>query len=286
MGPGTSWLTPGAVIAILAVLTTLEQWQPLRAVVEPRSRHLARNSVLAALGFPVVGLLQAPFLAQLLVWTQEHGIGLLRVVELPEALAVGASILLLDYTLWHWHWLTHRVPWLWRFHLVHHVDRDLDASTALRFHAGELVLSIPYRAAQIVVLGVHPTGYVIFQLLLFVSILFHHSNLRLPAGLERVLVRVIVTPRMHGIHHSDWESETHSNWSSLLSAWDYLHGTAQLNVPQSAVRVGVPVYRESAAVTLGRVLRLPFQRPRPDWVHGDGAHRRRDFPGHQLRLCG
>src|SRR5262249_29421141 len=148
MGPGASWVTPAVVIATLALLTVLEQWHPLRAVVEPRSRHLGRNSVLAALGFPVVGLLQAPLLAGLLAWTQRHGIGLLRLVELPDALAVAASVVLLDYTLWHWHWLTHRVPWLWRFHLVHHTDRDLDASTALRFHAGELILSIPYRAAQ------------------------------------------------------------------------------------------------------------------------------------------
>ena len=283
---GISWVTPGVVITTLVVLTLLEHWHPLRAVVEPRSRHLGRNAVLTALGFPVVGLLQAPLLAQLLVWTQQQGIGLLRLVEVPPALAVAASILLLDYTLWHWHWLTHRVPWLWRFHLVHHVDRDLDASTALRFHAGELVLSIPYRAAQIVVLGVDPAGYLVWQVLLFVSILFHHSNLRLPVGLERALVTVIVTPRMHGIHHSDWESETNSNWSSLLSVWDYLHGTARLNVPQSAVRVGVPAYRERAAVALGRVLCLPFQRPRPDWLHAGAAHHRRAFPGSPLRLCG
>ena len=286
MSSSISWVTPGVVVTTLLVLTLLEHWHPLRAVVEPRSRHLGRNSVLAALGFPVVGLLQAPLLAQLLVWTQQQGIGLLRLVEVPPALAVAASILLLDYTLWHWHWLTHRVPWLWRFHLVHHVDHDLDASTALRFHTGELLLSIPYRAAQIVVLGVDPAGYLVWQVLLFVSILFHHSNLRLPVGLERALVTVIVTPRMHGIHHSDWESETNSNWSSLLSVWDYLHGTARLNVPQSAVRVGVPAYRERAAVALGRVLRLPFQRPCPDWLHAGAAHQRRAFPGHRLRLCG
>jgi sterol desaturase/sphingolipid hydroxylase (fatty acid hydroxylase superfamily) len=146
------------------------------------------------------------------------------------------------------------------------------------------VLSIPYRALQIVVLGVDPAGYLLWQVLLFASILFHHSNLRLPAGLERRLVRVIVTPRMHGIHHSDWENETNSNWSSLLSVWDYLHGTARLNVPQAAVQIGVPAYQGAVAVTLGQVLRLPFQRPRADWLNADGTIRRRHYPGNRLWL--
>jgi sterol desaturase/sphingolipid hydroxylase (fatty acid hydroxylase superfamily) len=284
MAQGFSWLTPGVVVATLAVLTILEQWCPLRDAVEPRSRHLSRNLVLTTLGFPIVGLFQAPVLAGLLRWAEQHGVGLLRLVEVPSWLAIAASVLLLDYTLWHWHWLTHRVSWLWRFHLVHHVDRDLDASTALRFHTGELVLSIPYRAMQIVVLGVHPGGYLLWQLLLFLSILFHHSNVRLPVGLERRLVMLIVTPRMHGIHHSDWENETNSNWSSLLSVWDYLHGTARLNVPQSAVRIGVPAYQRAAAVTLGKVLRLPFQRRRADWLNADGAIRRRHYSANRLWL--
>src|SRR5207245_166034 len=99
----------------------------------------------------------------------------------------------------------------------------------------------------------------------FDSILFHHSNARLPLAFERVLVRFIVTPRMHGIHHSDRLNETNSNWSSLLSVWDYIHGTMVLNVPQPEITIGVPAYQHPAEVTIGKVLLLPFKRQRRDF---------------------
>jgi sterol desaturase/sphingolipid hydroxylase (fatty acid hydroxylase superfamily) len=134
----------------------------------------------------------------------------------------------------------------------------------------ELGLSVFYRALQVAVLGVDPRSVAVWQTLLFVSILFHHSNTRLPLAVERVLVRVIVTPRMHGIHHSDFENETNTNWSSLLSAWDYLHRTIRLDVPQDAITIGLPAYDDPGKVTLGKILALPFRRRRNDWVGTDG----------------
>src|SRR6185436_10383350 len=108
------------------------------------------------------------------------------------------------------------------------------------FHFGELALSVPVRAAQMIVIGVDPSALWLWQTIVFASILFHHSNLRLPRSLESVLVRLIVTPRMHGIHHSDRVEETNSNWSSLLSVWDVLHRTLRLDVPQERITIGVP----------------------------------------------
>ncbi|HEX3071468.1 MAG TPA: sterol desaturase family protein, partial [Thermoanaerobaculia bacterium] len=169
------------------------------------------------------------------------------------------------------HWASHRVPFFWRFHLVHHVDRDLDSSTALRFHFGELALSIPVRAAQMVIIGVDPQALWLWQTILFGSLLFHHANLRLPLRVERVLVRLIVTPRMHGIHHSDSLNETNSNWSSLISWWDYLHRTILLSVPQKRITIGVPAYSEASDVTIGRMLVLPFIRQRRDFHRIDGT---------------
>src|SRR5262249_33224312 len=184
---------------------------------------------------------------------------------------IALGILLLDYTLWFWHRANHQIFFFWRFHSVHHVDLDMDASTALRFHFGELAMSVGIRALQIVVIGVDPLTVAIYQLLLFASILFHHSNTRLPLALERVLVRVIVTPRMHGIHHSDYKNETDTNWSSLLSAWDYLHGTIRLDIPQEAIEIGIPAYQQPGRVTLGRILAMPFARRRGDWDRSDGG---------------
>jgi sterol desaturase/sphingolipid hydroxylase (fatty acid hydroxylase superfamily) len=182
---------------------------------------------------------------------------------------------MLDYTLWVWHFASHRVSFLWRFHLVHHVDRDLDSSTALRFHFGEHALSIVYRAAQITLIGTSAEALWMWQLILFASILFHHANVRLPAGVERWLVRIIVTPRMHTIHHSTQLSETDSNWSSLLSVWDYLHRTILLSVPQEDITVGVPAYQDARDVTIGRILLMPFRPQRRDWHRADGTRCKR-----------
>jgi sterol desaturase/sphingolipid hydroxylase (fatty acid hydroxylase superfamily) len=273
------------VAAVFVALVVLETAQPLRRSVEPKPRRIARNLGLAGLGLALLSLLQAPLLLPVAEWARLHDFGLLNRVSLPRGAEVALGVLLLDYTLWHWHWLTHRVPFLWRFHLVHHVDLDLDASTALRFHFGELALAVPYRLMQVALIGADPFAVALWQLLLGTSILFHHSNLRLPWGVERVLVRLIVTPRMHGIHHSDYENETNSNWSSVLSAWDYLHGTLVLSVPQRAVAIGVPTYGDPREVTLGKVLCLPFRKQREVWRDADGRIRRRDHPAPTTRLA-
>jgi sterol desaturase/sphingolipid hydroxylase (fatty acid hydroxylase superfamily) len=275
-----------AVVAgLFAVLVVLEAARPLRRTVEPKPGRITRNLGLGALGLALLSLLQAPLLLPVAEWARRHDFGLLNRASLPRGAEIALAVLLLDYTLWHWHWLTHRVPFLWRFHLVHHVDLDLDASTALRFHFGELALSVPYRLMQVAVIGADPSAVALWQLLLVAAILFHHSNLRLPWGVERVLVRLVVTPRMHGIHHSDYENETNSNWSSLLSAWDYLHGTLVLSVPQRAVSVGVPTYGDPREVTLGKVLALPFRKQREVWRDADGRIRRRDHPAPTARLA-
>lgn len=184
-----------------------------------------------------------------------------------------------------WHLLNHKVPFLWRFHLVHHVDRDMDASTGIRFHFGEQILSIGYRVIQIGLIGADPLAIAVWHLMLVVAILFHHSNSQLPLWLERILVRVIVTPRMHGIHHSNWRNETNTNWSSLLSAWDYIHGTVELSVPQGSIEIGVPAYAREGDVTLPKILAMPFVPQREDWVGPDGVRlERRHYPAAKMTL--
>jgi sterol desaturase/sphingolipid hydroxylase (fatty acid hydroxylase superfamily) len=180
----------------------------------------------------------------------------------------------------------HRWPPLWRLHLPHHVDLDLDASTALRFHFSELVVSIAWRAGQVALIGVSPTAYSSWQKLLMFSILFHHSNVELPIELERWLSRIIVTPRLHGIHHSIIQDETDSNWSSGLTLWDWLHGSLKLNVPQQAITIGVPAYRESREVSLPKIMAMPFVSQPPSWqLPGNGEPRRETLPGQNNRLA-
>lgn len=266
-----AWVSAPLVLGAFGLLAWLERRRPLRRAVEPKLRREARNLAVAAVSAAALRVTEKPVADALTALVERRRWGLLKLLGLPAWLEVTLAVVLLDYTLYLWHVLTHRVPALWRFHLVHHIDLDLDASTALRFHFAELVLSVPWRAAQILLIGVSPRALSAWQNFLFLSILFHHSNLRLPLEVERRLNAVVVTPRMHGIHHSVVREEANSNWSSGLTVWDRLHGTLKLDVPQAEVTVGVPAYRDPEEVGLSEILGLPFGEERPTWQLPSGG---------------
>jgi sterol desaturase/sphingolipid hydroxylase (fatty acid hydroxylase superfamily) len=188
---------------------------------------------------------------------------------MPTALQVLLSMALLDYTLYIWHVLSHKVPLLWRCHVVHHIDLDLDASTAIRFHFSELALSVLWRVLQVRCLGINPGALSLWQTFLMFNILFHHSNVKLPLQFEVVLNWLVVTPRMHGIHHSIIEAETNANWSSGLTLWDRVHHTYRMDIPQDNIVIGVPAYRLKEEVGLWRMLILPFVSQPPIWLLRD-----------------
>ena len=269
-------------IAVIAatwgVVLVFEWLAPLRRTVESKARRIMRNVTLSGLSALVAVVLEAILIVPVARWVSANEIGLLHLLPLPAPAALVLAVVLLDYTLWWWHWANHHVPWFWRFHLVHHVDRDLDASTALRFHFGEHILSFLYRCVQVTLIGATLPMIWTWQTILFASILFHHSNMRLPAGIERVLVKLVVTPRMHGIHHSDRRGEAFTNFSSLLTVWDWMHRTLLLAVPQAAVTIGVPAYSRPEDVTIGRILVLPFRKKRDDWGDRTGARVAADRP--------
>jgi sterol desaturase/sphingolipid hydroxylase (fatty acid hydroxylase superfamily) len=248
------------IAAAFALLWFAERKRPLRRRVEAESTHHARNAAVATLAAITVQIAEMPVVSPVSTLAVRRRWGLLGHMS-HGWVRTALSLLLLDYSLYLWHVLTHRTPALWRFHAVHHVDLDLDASTAVRFHFGELTLSIPWRAAQVALIGVSPTDLRLWQQALLVSVLFHHSNLRLPLHIERVLSAFIMTPRLHGIHHSDEEAVRECNWSSGLTIWDYLHGTLRIDVPQDAITVGVAGYQRPEDVTLPRILEMPFADP-------------------------
>jgi sterol desaturase/sphingolipid hydroxylase (fatty acid hydroxylase superfamily) len=268
---GAGWLAPALIAGAFLAIFAAETRRPLRRQRESRARRTARNFTMAGLTAAAMSVVQAPLLGPLTRRVERERLGLLPRLTIGTAARTIVGVLLLDYTLWWWHWLNHRVPFLWRFHLVHHVDRDMDASTAIRFHFGEMSLSVLYRMAQVRLLGIDRRTLSAWQLLMMVSIFFHHSNLRLSPGNERLLVKFVVTPRMHGIHHSDYLRETDSNWSSLLSWWDYLHNTMRLDVPQREITIGVPAYQDETSVTLPRLITLPLRHGGSDWVDAQGT---------------
>lgn len=284
-GKVPAWLSGAFVAGAAGLLWFLERRRPLRKPVESTARRTGRNVAVAGLAAISLQLVEAPAIQPLASLVHRRRWGLLKVLRLPAWLEVAVAVVLMDYTLYLWHVLMHRVPFLWRFHLPHHVDLDLDASTAFRFHAGELAIATGWRAFQVTLIGVSPLSLSVWQTFVLLSVLFHHSNVRLPVDVEQKLVRIFVTPRMHGIHHSIVEEETNSNWSSGLTLWDWLHGTLRLNVPQDEITIGVPAYQNPEEVKLRQVLELPFVEQRPTWLlPGDGKPVRPALPVEINRL--
>ena len=255
-------------LGVFGVLLHLERRRPLRAEVQPKARRDLRNLSVAAIAAASVAIAETPVTNWLTRRAARRRTGLVHRLGLPGVARTALAVVLMDYTLFVWHYLTHRSKLLWRVHAAHHVDLDLDATTALRFHFGELLASVPWRAAQIELIGVTPEAFAIWQLATTIAIGFHHSNIRLPLRLEKVLALVFVTPRMHGIHHSKVDDECSSNWSTIFSFPDRLHGTFRLDVPGEEVEVGVPGYDDERELTFGRVLSFPL------WFTSRGSRRR------------
>lgn len=253
-------------LACIFVALLWLQWRfPLRRHHFSVLHRLVRNFVLSIPGFVIVRLAMLPIPVAVAFWAQHRGIGLLNWLPLPGWVAVIATFLLMDYAYWWWHWVMHMVPFLWIFHNVHHTDLDLDVSTAARFHFGEMLFSIVFLSLAVIVFGIAPLMLVVFFITLEVATMFHHSNWRLPIKVERILNLVLVTPRMHGIHHSIVQRETNSNWGTIFCWWDKLHGTLRRDIPQDEITIGVPAYRDENELTVGRLWLLPFQRQRDYW---------------------
>ena len=256
-----SLVRAGLLLGAAATVLWLERRRRARVYVESRAIHMSRNLAFAGIAAATVHALETPVVMPAARLVARRRWGLTQIWRAPAWLRSLAGLLLLDYTLYLWHRLVHRAPALWRFHLVHHVDLDLDATTGLRFHAGELAASVPWRAAQVIVIGVTPGTLVLWQTLTLACVLFHHSNARLGARAERWLSWILATPKMHSIHHSIDPAQLHSNFSSGLAIWDWLHGTGRLDAEPNEVTVGVLGYLD-APTGLTDALRLPFDPPR------------------------
>ena len=271
-------------LACLFLALLLLQWRfPLRRQHFSVLHRLVRNCVLSIPGFAIVRLAMLPIPIAVGLLAQDRRIGLLNWLPLPAWATVIATFLLMDYAYWWWHWVLHMVPFLWIFHNVHHTDLDLDVSTAARFHFGEMLFSIGFLSLAVIVFGIAPLMLVVFFITFEVATMFHHSNWRLPIKVERILNLVLVTPRMHGIHHSIVQRETNSNWGTIFCWWDKLHGTLRRDIPQDEITIGVPAYRDENELTVGRLWLLPFQRQRDYWrLPGGERPERAPRPANEL----
>ena len=268
---------PGPMLGAILFLSLLylQVRRPLRIQHFGAWTRIFRNLIFAAPALVLLRLIMIPLPYFVAIWAQAHGIGILNCLTLPPWLAATAGALMFDYAYYWWHVGTHRIPILWRFHSVHHTDLDMDVSTAARFHFLEIGFSVVYRVAIVLIIGIAPLVYLFYEMVFELATQFHHSNWRLPRRIETMLNLVIVTPRMHGIHHSIVKSETDSNWSTVFCWWDRLHGSHRMDIAQDEITIGVPAYRDERELTIGDLWKMPFRPIRP-WRLPDGEVPTRD----------
>ena len=244
------WLVAAAITGLLVA----ERLRPRRVRTQPQPQRSATNVALGVMSLAVVAGVQRPLATRLATQVAAQRLGLAQALGGPPWLRDAAAMLLLDWTNYHWHVATHLVAWLWRLHLVHHIDLDMDASTALRFHAADMLVSVPLRLAQVRLLGVSPRALEIWEGFFFASVLFHHADIDLP--FDDRLAWLLTTPGMHDIHHRADLAASDSNFSAGLSLWDRLHGT--FSRVQPPVPIGVPGYRDPTEMGFIDALAMPF----------------------------
>jgi sterol desaturase/sphingolipid hydroxylase (fatty acid hydroxylase superfamily) len=264
--------TYGAPILMAAfiILFILEKKFQLRRRVQSRWQRIFINFIVSIPSFALLRFLFIPIMVWLAFKNQQWHFGLNYLYIAPVWLKFAVAFILLDYSNYIWHILLHKLPFMWRFHLVHHTDLDLDVTTAFRFHFGELIASVFFRGAAVILIGASPVVVLVYEIAFETATQFHHSNMKLPFRFEKILNLLFVTPRMHGIHHSIVKRETDSNFSIIFSFWDRIHQTVRLNIHQDKIIVGVPVYADKNELTIGNLLKLPFTKIRK-WKESEGV---------------
>jgi len=245
---------------VLAALWVLEGMAPMFLHRQGRLSHAMNNVGLGVLNALVTSVVFAGVLLAVCEAARNGGFGVLHWLGAPTWATWVLAIVLLDGWMYLWHRLNHAVGLLWRFHSVHHSDEDVDATSAVRFHTGEIVLSSLARLAVVPVLGITIGQLLVYELILLPVIMFHHSNVRVPHSIDRVVRLVIVTPWMHWVHHSRYQPETDSNFASILSVWDRVFGTYRLRSDPRTLNLGLDGYDRNRSSTLWGMLVSPFRR--------------------------
>ncbi|MFP5506361.1 MAG: sterol desaturase family protein [Gammaproteobacteria bacterium] len=251
----------GFFFGIFAVMALWELAAPRRRLTQPKTVRWANNiglvffnSFLVRLAFPAAAVGMA-------VFAREQGWGVLNYFAVPYWLAVVAAVVVLDFFIWLQHVMVHAVPALWRLHRMHHADLDFDVTTGARFHPLEILLSMLIKFAVIAVLGPPVLAVIVFEVLLNATSMFNHSNVRMPAGVDRVLRLFVVTPDMHRVHHSVEDDETNSNFGFNLPWWDRLFGTyrAQPRAGHEGMTIGIRTFRDGKWCSwITGMLAMPF----------------------------
>jgi sterol desaturase/sphingolipid hydroxylase (fatty acid hydroxylase superfamily) len=252
-----------AFIGILSAMMVWELAAPRRRLDVPRVIRWSNNLALVVIDTAILRLAFPVLAVGIAGLAQSKGWGLFNVVDVPVWVAIVASILILDLAIYLQHVMFHAVPALWRLHRMHHADLDFDATTGLRFHPVEIVLSMGIKLAVVGAIGAPPVAVLAFEVILNATSLFNHGNVRLPPAVDRVLRLVLVTPDMHRVHHSSDPRETNSNYGFSVPWWDRLLGTyvAQPAKGHVDMEIGIEQFRTERDLWLDRMLLQPLRGP-------------------------
>lgn len=250
--------TPVASAAALAVLWTLEGVIPMFSPARGRWRDRMHNLAMAAINSAATGTMFAALTLVGVEWARRAGFGVLRWTDAPAWVVWIVGLIAIDLAYYGFHVLAHHWGWLWRFHVVHHHDTAVDVTSAVRFHVGEIAMQCVAMVGVYVVLGVGMAQVLAYQLILIPLAMFHHANIVMPERVDRALRLVVVTPRMHWVHHSRWQPETDSNYSGVLSVWDRVFGTFRLRRDPRTIEFGLDGFDEGYSGTLVGMIATPF----------------------------
>jgi len=245
---------------VLAAMATWELAAPKRQLHDRKLLRWCSNLGIVLLNSLLVRLLVPLGAVGVAAWAHGTQFGLLNLMPLPGWLTIITAIVLLDLAIYGQHVVFHAVPLLWRLHMVHHADRDIDVSTGLRFHPLEILLSMGIKMGLVALIGAPVWGVILFEVILNGMAMFNHSNVRLPGWIDSWLRRLIVTPDMHRVHHSVLPEETNSNYGFNLSLWDRLFATyrAQPAAGHTGMTIGLEQFQRAPTGRLTWMLGLPF----------------------------
>ncbi|MEO0412075.1 MAG: sterol desaturase family protein [Pseudomonadota bacterium] len=251
------YILPGAIVAMLL----WELVSPRTGARPERVKRWLANGALGIAAYVLGRSLVGAGLVGLALWSEQRGIGMLHLVDLPVWVEMALAIVLLDFVIWAQHAAFHAIPFLWPLHRVHHCDEALDVSTAWRFHPGEIILSLGVKALAVIAIGPSPLAIVAFALLLAISAMFNHAHIRLPVWLDRSLSLLIVTPDAHRVHHGLESGFDRTNYGFFLNLWDRAAGCYKRLPPAQtdALTLGSEGYAPDQS--LARLLTQPFRGP-------------------------
>ena len=250
----------GSYLSVLGVMATWELLAPRRMLTASKLCRWGGNLTIVILNTAIARLLFAGGVAATAAIAQERGWGLLNWVDAPTWLEFGLAVVALDLVIYGQHQVFHGVPILWRFHMMHHSDLDLDVSSGVRFHPVEIIISTVVKSVAVIALGVAPLAVVAFEIVLNSTALFNHSNVKIPLAFEPILRWFVVTPDMHRIHHSVDPRETNSNYGFNVPWWDRLFGTycAEPALGQQGMKIGLEHLGPPVCLNLFMMLQFPF----------------------------